>query len=102
MIETARGHSVLDEICAVHGLSGVYVGPADLAISLGYGPADAWTEPTVRDAMARIQAAVSAAGLVAGIHAVRVGTERRWPSWAFARTLWLRKPRGCGAAQQNT
>ena len=84
MIETARGHSVLDEICAVHGLSGVYVGPADLAISLGYGPADAWTEPTVRDAMARIQAAVSAAGLVAGIHAVRVGTERRWPSWAFA------------------
>jgi len=47
----------------------VYVGPADLAISLGYAPAQAWTEPTVRDAMARIQAGVSAAGLVAGIHA---------------------------------
>ena len=30
-------------------------GPADLAISLGYGPAEAWTEPAVRDAMARIQ-----------------------------------------------
>ena len=69
MIETARGLSALDEICAVPGLSGVYVGPADLAISLGYAPAQAWTEPTVRDAMARIQAGVSAAGLVAGIHA---------------------------------
>ena len=69
MIETARGLAALDEICAVPGLAGVYVGPADLAISLGYAPAQAWTEPTVRDAMARIQAGVSAAGLVAGIHA---------------------------------
>ena len=69
MIETARGLSALDEICAVPGLAGVYVGPADLAISLGYAPAQAWTEPAVRDAMARIQAGVSAAGLVAGIHA---------------------------------
>ena len=39
MIETARGLSALDEICAVPGLAGVYVGPADLAISLGYAPA---------------------------------------------------------------
>ncbi len=36
MIETAQGLSALDEICAVPGLTGVYVGPADLAISLGY------------------------------------------------------------------
>ncbi len=43
MIETARGLSALDEICAVPGLAGVYVGPADLAISLGHGLADAWT-----------------------------------------------------------
>ena len=69
MIETTLGLSALDEICAVPGLAGVYVGPADLAISLGYAPAQAWTEPTVRDAMARIQAGVSAAGLVVGIHA---------------------------------
>lgn len=69
MVETATGLSALDEICAVPGLSGVYVGPADLAISMGYGPAEAWTNPTVRDAMARIGATVSAAGLVAGIHA---------------------------------
>jgi 4-hydroxy-2-oxoheptanedioate aldolase len=69
MIETAQGLSAADEICAVPGLTGVYVGPADLAISLGYGLADAWTNPTVRDAMTRVQSTASAAGLVAGIHA---------------------------------
>ncbi|WP_102143504.1 HpcH/HpaI aldolase family protein [Mycobacterium hubeiense] len=69
MIETAQGLSALDEICAVPGLAGLYVGPADLAISMGHRPADAWTEPSVRHAMIRIQAAAAAAGLVAGIHA---------------------------------
>lgn len=69
MIETARGLEALDEICAVDGLTGVYVGPADLAISLGFPPAQAWTESTVLDAIGRIQRTASAAGLVAGIHA---------------------------------
>lgn len=69
MIESARGLAALDEICAVSGVTGVYVGPADLAISLGVAPSDAWTAPTVQDAIARIHATASAAGLVTGIHA---------------------------------
>jgi 4-hydroxy-2-oxoheptanedioate aldolase len=69
MIETAQGLSALDEICVVPGLTGVYVGTADLAISLGYGLADAWTDTEVRGAVTRIQKTASAAGLVAGIHA---------------------------------
>lgn len=69
MIETARGLAALDEICAVPGLTGVYVGPADLAISMGHPPADAWTHPDVRAAMTEIQATAAAAGLVTGIHA---------------------------------
>ena len=69
MIETAQGLSALEEICAVPGLTGVYVGPADLAISLGLGLADACSNPTVRDAMTRVQSTASAAGLVTGIHA---------------------------------
>ena len=69
MIETARGLAALDEICAVPGLTGIYVGPADLAISLGQKAADAWTHPDIREAMTRIQTTVAAAGLVAGIHA---------------------------------
>ena len=69
MIETAAGLAAVDKICSVPGLSGVYVGPADLAISLGYGPAEASTAAEVVAAMARVQATDSAAGLVAGIHA---------------------------------
>jgi 4-hydroxy-2-oxoheptanedioate aldolase len=69
MIETARGMSALDEICAVPGLSGVYVGPADLAISLKENPITALSAPAVLDAVARIASVASDAGLVPGIHA---------------------------------
>lgn len=69
MIETARGLAALDEICAVPGLSGVYVGPADLAISLGENPITALNTPTVLDAVSRIHSVASGAGLVPGIHA---------------------------------
>ncbi|MFN3004898.1 HpcH/HpaI aldolase family protein [Mycolicibacterium wolinskyi] len=69
MIETAQGVSEVDRICAVPGLSGVYVGPADLAISLGHRVADAWTHPDVRAAMVTIRSAAAAAGIVSGIHA---------------------------------
>ena len=69
MIETARGLAALDDICAVPGVTGVYVGPADLAISMGFGPADAWTHPQVKAAMTRIQHTAAGAGLITGIHA---------------------------------
>jgi 4-hydroxy-2-oxoheptanedioate aldolase len=69
MVETATGFAAVDEICSVPGLSGVYVGPADLAISMGHTLADAWTHPDVLDAMTTIAAAASAAGLITGVHA---------------------------------
>lgn len=69
MIETAAGLDAVADICAVPGLAGVYVGPADLAISLGEGVVKATGQPTVRDAIVRVQQAATAAGVVAGIHA---------------------------------
>jgi 2-keto-3-deoxy-L-rhamnonate aldolase RhmA len=69
MVETARGLAAVDEICGVDGLSGIYVGPADLAISMGHTLADAWRHSAVLDAMAHIQSRAAAAGLVAGVHA---------------------------------
>jgi 4-hydroxy-2-oxoheptanedioate aldolase len=69
MIETAAALTDVSEICAVPGLSGIYVGPADLAISMGVEVTKATAHPAVRDAIADIQRAASAAGLVAGIHA---------------------------------
>lgn len=69
MIETQAGLSAVHEICAVAGLSGVYVGPADLAMSLGHRPAEALTTPAVLDAIGRIRSAASDAGIVPAIHA---------------------------------
>lgn len=66
MIETARALAVVDEICAVPGLTGVYVGPADLAVSSGFSAAGGGE---VDAAIDRIQHAAAEAGLVAGIHA---------------------------------
>lgn len=69
MIETARGLDVVDDVCGVPGLTGIYVGPADLAISMGHGPADAWTHRDVIDAMTHVQRRATVAGIVAGVHA---------------------------------
>ncbi|HEX4393067.1 MAG TPA: aldolase/citrate lyase family protein [Mycobacterium sp.] len=69
MIETAAALVDVDEICAVPGLAGVYVGPADLAISMGVDVTKATVDPVVREAIAGIHSAASAAGLVAAIHA---------------------------------
>ncbi|MBV9513767.1 MAG: aldolase [Mycobacteriaceae bacterium] len=69
MVETARGLAAVDEICSVPRLAGIYVGPTDLAITLGCRPAEVWTNPAVRDALAHLQSRASAAGLVAGVHA---------------------------------
>ncbi|MCV7218066.1 aldolase [Mycobacterium crocinum] len=69
MIETAAGLDAVADICAVPGLAGVYVGPADLALSLGEGVVKATGQPKVQDAIVRVQQAAAAAGVVAGIHA---------------------------------
>lgn len=69
MIETAAALSGIHEICAVDGLAGIYVGPADLAISLGVGVVGATRHPEVLDAIVRIHRTASDAGLLTGIHA---------------------------------
>jgi 2-keto-3-deoxy-L-rhamnonate aldolase RhmA len=69
MIETVRGVEALSEILAVPGISGVYVGPADLSVSMGRTVADAWRDPAVLDQMSRIAAATAEAALVPAAHA---------------------------------
>ena len=69
MIETAAALSDLSRICAVEGLAGIYVGPADLAISMGFDAVGATRKPEVLDAIVRIHRTATAAGLVTGIHA---------------------------------
>ncbi|WP_118913959.1 HpcH/HpaI aldolase family protein [Mycobacterium shigaense] len=69
MVETAAALSGLEQICAVDGLAGIYVGPADLAISMGFDAVGSTRNPDVLDAIEQIRATATAAGLIAGIHA---------------------------------
>ena len=77
MIETADAVGRAEEICRVEGLSGVYVGPADLAVGLGLRPVDAPGSPEHAEAVAAIRAACERAGVFAGIHTSSGAEARR-------------------------
>ena len=66
MIESREALDALDAILDTPGLDGIYVGPNDLALSLGARPGAELAGP-VSDAIARILAAALQRGLLAGI-----------------------------------
>ncbi|WP_354682463.1 aldolase/citrate lyase family protein [Cupriavidus necator] len=68
MIETMQGLDNLDEILAVNGLDGVYIGPSDLSLALGCRPTFDDVDPPVAQAIAHVVARTKAFGRVAGIH----------------------------------
>jgi 4-hydroxy-2-oxoheptanedioate aldolase len=68
MIETAQALDKLDSIVSVEGLDAVYIGPADLSISMGCKPNFDELDPPVAQAVAHILDRARAHGLVAGIH----------------------------------
>jgi 4-hydroxy-2-oxoheptanedioate aldolase len=68
-IETAAGRANVEAICATPGLDGVYVGPADLSLALGFeGFADLGSNDLL-EALDRVVVAASEQGVVPGIHA---------------------------------
>jgi 4-hydroxy-2-oxoheptanedioate aldolase len=83
MIETAAAIDQLEDILDVDGLSGVYVGPADLALSLGRAPAlDDSSEATV-SLLRDIARRASAHGKFAGVHCNSVEYARLMVSCGF-------------------
>jgi 4-hydroxy-2-oxoheptanedioate aldolase len=68
MIETREGLERAREIAAVPGLDGIYVGPSDLALSLGLQPTLRLEHPPVLEALETVREACAAAGIVAGVH----------------------------------
>jgi 4-hydroxy-2-oxoheptanedioate aldolase len=68
MVETAEALANVDAIVSVPGLSGVYVGPADLSLSLGSPERSDPTVPQIVAALETIGAACRSHGVIAGIH----------------------------------
>ncbi len=68
MIETRTAVDNIEAICAVPGLTGVYVGPVDLAITLGLPVrSDPMPQP-LHDALAKVGQACAKAGIIAAGH----------------------------------
>lgn len=68
MIETKQALENVDEILSVPGLDGVYIGPADLACSLGHEISFTPTAGEVVDAIDHILSAAKKHNVFAGIH----------------------------------
>ncbi len=64
--ETAQALANLDAICAVEGVDGVFIGPADLSASMGHvgNPGHPEVQAAIDDAIRRIRAAGKAPGIL--------------------------------------
>jgi 4-hydroxy-2-oxoheptanedioate aldolase len=69
MVETREALENVEEIAATPRVDGIYIGPADLAISLGLPPTVDITEDAHIEAVRRIRDACQEHGIAAGIHA---------------------------------
>ena len=67
MIETREGLENVEEISATPGLDGIYIGPSDLALSLGLPPTLEVTEDAHIEAVNRVREACRRNGIAAGI-----------------------------------
>jgi len=83
MIETREALDGVDAICAVDGLSGLYVGPADLSYALGLEPRMDSDHPRHVEAVTRILRACRDAGKVAGLHTADPAFARRAAEQGF-------------------
>jgi len=70
MIETVQALNNVDAIVATPDLSGVYIGPSDLSLSMGHTPKLDQDERPVVEAIKAILAAAKKAGIRAGIHTI--------------------------------
>lgn len=83
-VETAEALARIPEIAAVDGVDGLFIGPADLAASLGH-PGDP-SHPEVVEAIERGIRAIVAAGKPAGILTLDPDFARRCMGWGTSFT----------------
>jgi len=68
MIETQQGIDNIDEILSVPGISGIYIGPSDMGLSLGMIPILDREEPVILDIYKKLLASCKKRGKFAGLH----------------------------------
>jgi 4-hydroxy-2-oxoheptanedioate aldolase len=83
MIETQEGLDNVEEIVSTPGLDAVYIGPTDLALSLGLPAVGDTDHPVHAAAVARIHEACQRAGIATGIHTSSVEYSRKYLAAGF-------------------
>ncbi|WP_048645697.1 HpcH/HpaI aldolase family protein [Nitratireductor soli] len=80
-IETTQAMARLEEIAAVDGVDGVFIGPSDLSASMGHlgNPA----HPDVQEAIRAAADRIAAAGKVPGILATKAEDAVRYRDWGY-------------------
>lgn len=77
MIESADGVRNIDEIVSVPGIGAIFIGPADLGMSLGVGPPTPAQPPETEAAIQRILEACQAHDVICGLAEPRTESEKR-------------------------
>ena len=101
MVETRQAVSNLEEILSVKGISGVYVGPSDLSLSMGKPPT---LDPTDKDVLTAIDIIVKTTrkwGHIAGVHCDGPATALRRFEAGFQMCTILNDVRLMAVAAQN-
>ncbi len=81
-IETGKSLDNLEEICAVEGVDGIFLGPSDLAASMGHlGKPNT---PAVQDAIRHVAEVARAHGKAAGTLAPVQDDARRYIGWGYS------------------
>ena len=83
MIETAEALAAVDDIAAVDGVTGLFVGPNDLAMAMGLPPGSDREEPAMLDAFETILAAARRHGKATGIYCATPAYARRMAAQGF-------------------
>ena len=76
-IESAPGVNNVEEIVSVPGIGALFIGPADLAMSLGVGPPGPTHAPETEEAIQTVLRACLAAGVTCGIAESNTRAEQR-------------------------
>ncbi|MDW8120126.1 MAG: aldolase/citrate lyase family protein [Chloroflexota bacterium] len=83
MIEDIRAIPRLEEMVKAPGIDGFYIGPSDLAVSMGLGPGSDHADPRHQEACRRVLEVARAHGKVAGRHAYTEGEVARYIQQGF-------------------
>jgi 4-hydroxy-2-oxoheptanedioate aldolase len=84
MIETRQAMDALDDILAVDGIDGIFMGPSDLSVTLSdgktIGPTEKWLDDPIRDIARRTRAA----GKIAGAFAINAERARQFRDFGYS------------------